>query len=396
MARTSGFSLGRLRRMSEVMRGFVDRGQVAGVATLLWRHGEVHFEAIGVQDLQTGVPIHRETLFRVASMTKPITAAAALILVEEAKLRLDDPVERFLPELSGQRVLRTLDGPVDDTVPISRPITLRDLLTFRLGFGMLLGHPDNSLPIQRAVAEAGLGISVNSPSLPPDVWIKRFGQLPLMHQPGEQWMYHTGAEVLSVLIARVTGTSFADFLEQRIFAPLGMKDTSFQVSEPALDRLATAYEFDAVSGKLKPYAEPRGPRYPAGATGLISTAADYLAFGRMMLQQGRFGRERILSRPTVEVMTTDQLTLAQKAASPFFPGYWDSHGWGFGVSTITARDMISAVPGRFGWDGGFSTSWYADPHEDMVAILLAQRLGNPLASQLNTDFLTLAYQAIDD
>jgi CubicO group peptidase (beta-lactamase class C family) len=329
-------------------------------------------------------------------MTKPITATAAMILVEEAKLRLDDPVERFLPELSGQRVLRSLSAALDDTVPLERAITLRDLLTFRLGFGMLLGQPANGLPIQRAMQAAGIGLGPDSPTLAPDVWIERFGALPLVHQPGAQWMYHTGSDVLSVLIARASGMSFADFLEKRIFAPLGMKDTAFQVPEPALDRLATVYEPDAVSGKLKPYAGSRGPHFPAGGTGLISTAADYLAFGRMLLQQGRFGGERLLSRPTVEVMTTDQLSLAQKAASPFFPGYWDSHGWGFGVSMVTQRDNTTAVPGRFGWDGAFGTSWSSDPREDMVAILLTQRFGNPLSSQLHADFLTLAYQAIDD
>jgi CubicO group peptidase (beta-lactamase class C family) len=395
MARTSGFSLGRLRRMSEVMRGFVERGEAAGLATLLWRHGEVHFEAFGVQDLATGVPIRHETLFRVASMTKPITAVAALILVEEAKLRLDDPIERLLPELAGQRVLRRVDSALDDTVPIARALTLRDLLTFRLGSGLLLG-PTEPLPIQRALADAGLAMSAESSSLAPDDFIKRFGALPLMHQPGERWLYHTGSDVLSVLIARASGMRFEDFLERRIFAPLGMKDTAFDVPEPALARLATAYELDAVSGKLKPYVAACGPRFAAGATGLISTAADYLAFGRMLLQRGRLGGERILSRPTVDVMTTDQLTPAQKAASPFFAGFWDTHGWGFGVCMVTQRDGTSAVPGRFGWDGGLGTSWYSDPHEDMVAILMAQRLGNPLASRLHADFLTLAYQAIDD
>jgi CubicO group peptidase (beta-lactamase class C family) len=199
------------------MRRFVERGEVAGLITLLWRHGEVHFEAIGVQDLASGVPMRHETLFRVASMTKPITATAAMILVEEAKLRLDDPVERFLPELSGQRVLRSLTAALDDTVPLERAITLRDLLTFRLGFGMPLGQPANALPIQRAMQDAGIGLGPDSPTLAPDVWIERFGALPLMHQPGAQWMYHTGSDVLSVLIARASGMSFADFLEKRIF-----------------------------------------------------------------------------------------------------------------------------------------------------------------------------------
>jgi CubicO group peptidase (beta-lactamase class C family) len=158
----------------------------------------------------------------------------------------------------------------------------------------------------------------------------------------------------------------------------------------------TPYQLDSEGGGLVRYPTRTEPTYPAGATGLVSTADDYLAFGRMLLRYGRFGGERILARPTVEAMTTDQLTLAQKAASPFFPDYWATHGWGFGVSIVTARDNVSSVPGRFGWDGAFGTSWYSDPSEDLVAILMTQRYANPLASKLNADFLTLAYQAIDD
>jgi CubicO group peptidase (beta-lactamase class C family) len=402
MSRSGGFSRARLARMSDVMRGYVERGELAGVVALLCRHDEVHVETIGAQDRETGTPMRRDTIFRIASMTKPITAVAAMILVEEAKLRLDEPVDRLLPELADRKVLRALDGAVDDTVPANRAITLRDLLTFRLGFGAVMAPP-GTYPIQQAVAEAGFTPGPNPPAHPPDDWIRRFAALPLLHQPGEKWMYHTGSDILGVLIARAARMSFEDFLAERIFAPLGMKDTAFSVPETKLDRLAMCYRTDAGTGRLTIYDEARGgrwarpPAFPSGGGGMVSTVDDYLAFGRMMLKRGRHGQDRILARPTVEVMTTDQLTPAQKAASPFFPGFWDKNGWGFGVSVVTRRDGIADVPGRYGWDGGFGTSWRNDPHEDMVAIILLQRLmSSPTSMDINEDFLTLAYQAIDD
>ena len=246
----SGLSTTRLGRLREVMAGCVDRGEVAGVVALIGRRGEAHVEAIGASDLATGQPMRRDTLFRVASMTKPITAVAAMILVEEAKLRLDDPVDGWLPELANRKVLRALDGPVDDTVPANRPITLRDLLTFRLGFGAVMAPPGR-YPIQQAMAEAGLAPSPLPSALAPDAWIERFASLPLLHQPGETWMYHTGSDVLGVLIARVSGMRFGDFLAERIFAPLGMKDTGFSAPETAINRLATAYQIDGETGRLK-------------------------------------------------------------------------------------------------------------------------------------------------
>jgi len=402
MSRSGGFSPVRLARLSDVMRGYVDRGEVAGVVTLLCRHDDVRVEAIGAQDLGTGAPMRRDTIFRIASMTKPITAAAAMILVEEAKLGLDGPVDRLLPELADHRVLRTIDSALEDTVPAKRPITVRDLLTFRLGFGAVMAPPGR-YPIQQAAAEAGFAPGPNPSSFAPDEWMKRFARLPLMHQPGERWMYHTGSDILGVLIARAGGMPFEAFLAERIFAPLGMNDTAFSVPQAKLDRLATCYQVDAGTGKLKVYDEARDGLwarpaiFPSGGGGLVSTADDYLAFGRMMLKLGRHRAHRILARPTVEVMTTDQLTQEQKAASPFFPGFWDTNGWGFGVSMITRRDGIAAVPGGYGWVGGFGTTWRSDPHEDLVAILLIQRLiGSPTATDINEDFLTLAYGAIDD
>jgi CubicO group peptidase (beta-lactamase class C family) len=231
--------------------------------------------------------------------------------------------------------------------------------------------------------------------------MKRIGSLPLLHQPGEQWLYHTGSDILGVLIARATGKTFETFLRERIFEPLGMTDTAFSVPEAKLDRLATFYQPDAATGKLVLFDEARGgrwarpPVFEAGGGGLVSTVDDYLAFCRMMLNQGKHGSERILSRLSVELMTTDHITPEQKAVSSFFPGFWDNRGWGFGLSAVTRRDELAGVPGRFGWDGGYGTSGYTDPKEEMVAILMTQSLGT-LFSNLYPDFWTLAYQAIDD
>ena len=399
---TAGLSRARLARMHEVMAGYVERGEVPGLVTLVSRRGEVHVDAIGAQAFTDPTPMRRDTIFRISSMTKPIIAVATMILVEECKLRLDEPVDALLPELAERQVLKRLDGPLDDTLPAKRPITVRDLLTFRMGFGQMLASPD-AYPILKAANELQIGMGPPSPSaMPaPDEWMRRLGSLPLMHQPGEQWMYNTGSDVLGVLLARASGQPLETFLRERLFAPLGMKDTGFSVPEASLARLATSYWIDPQSGKLVVYDEAesgqwsRKPAFPSGAGGLVSTIDDYLAFGQMMLSQGKHGNERLLSRLSVELMTTDQLTAEQKAAPDLISGFLDGHGWGFGVSVITRRDDIAAVPGRYGWDGGLGTSWYSDPREQMVIILMTQcAWASP--SPPNVYFWTLAYQAIDD
>jgi len=399
---TGGLSKERLSRMHEVMADYVERGDVPGLVTLVSRRGEVHVDVIGTQAIGESPPMRRDTIFRISSMTKPIIAVATMILVEECKLRLDEPVERWLPELAERRVLKRLDGPLDETVPAKRPITVRDLLTFRMGFGQMMAPPD-AYPILSAANEQRIGMGPPSPSsMPaPDEWMRRLGTLPLMHQPGEQWMYNTGSDVLGVLLARASGQPLETFLRERLFEPLGMKDTGFSVPAASLDRLATSYWPDPTSGKLTVYDEAMGsqwsrpPAFPSGAGGLVSTIDDYLAFGQMMLSQGKHGNERILSRLSVELMTTDQLTPEQKAASSLISGFLDGLGWGFGVSVVTKRDDIAAVPGRYGWDGGLGTSWYSDPREDMVIILMTQcAWASP--SPPNVYFWTLAYQAIDD
>ncbi len=401
---TGGLSGVRLGRMHDVMAGYVERGDVPGIVTLVSRRGEVHVDALGMKATGGSDPIRRDTIFRISSMTKPITAAATMILVEECKVRLDEPVDRLLPELANRKVLTRLDGPLDDTVPANRPITVRDLLTFRMGLGIVMAPPD-MYPIQTAMSEQRLGQEMPAPSTPPapDEWIRRLGTLPLIHQPGERWMYNTGSDVLGVLIARASGQPLETFLRERIFEPLGMKDTSFSVPAAKLDRLVTSYWTHPETGAIEIYDEAAGgqwsspPAFPSGAAGLVSTIDDYLAFGQMLLNQGKHGGERILSRLSVETMTTDQLTPAQKAVSSLFSNYFDSHGWGFGMSIVTRRDDVAAVPGRFGWDGGMGTSWYSDPREDMVTILMTQQAWTSASPpDVCLDFWTSAYQAIDD
>ncbi|QDW40931.1 beta-lactamase family protein [Bradyrhizobium sp. KBS0727] len=397
-----GLSKPRLGRMHDVMAGHVAGGDMPGLVTLVSRGGEVHVDVIGNMAIG-GAPMQRDTIFRISSMTKPVTAAAAMILVEECKLRLDDPVDPWLPELADRKVLRAVDARLDDTVPARRAITLRDLLTFRLGLGMLAVFPDR-YPIQKAVAEAGFAPGPVFPSFAPDELMRRYGSLPLLYQPGERWLYNSGTEILGVLIARVAGTSFADFLAERIFAPLGMRDTAFFVPGEELGRLATAYQRDDTTGDLKVFDDPAAGKYAAppvfenGSAGLVSTADDFNAFAQMMLNGGRLGSERILSRPTVELMTTDHIAPEQKQGSELFFG--GVRGWGFGLSVFTKRDDLAGRPGRpgrYGWDGGYGTSWYSDPGEGLTGILLTQRMmDSPQPPRAMVDFWTLAYQAIDD
>src|ERR1700730_4994487 len=399
MTSPGGLSKTRLGRLREVMTSHVEAGDMPGLVTLVSRHGEIDVDAIGKMTFG-GAPMQRDTIFRITSMTKPVTAAAAMILVEECKIRLDDAVDRWLPELANRKVLRTIDAALDDPVPAKRALTLRDLLTFGLVYGMIPVFPDR-YPIQKAIAEAGFAPGPVFPSFPPDELMRRYGTLPLVYQPGERWLYNSGTEILSVLIARAAGTTFGKFLRERIFAPLGMKDTDFSVPADKLNRLVTCYMRDHASGVLKVFDDPvtgkfaKPPVFENGSAGLVSTADDFNAFAQMMLNGGRLGSERILSRPSVELMTTDHLTSEQKQGSELFFG--DNKGWCLGLSVFTRRDNLCNVPGRFGWDGGYGTSWYSDEKENLTGILLTQRMmDSPQPPAVRADFWTSAYQAIDD
>ena len=394
-----GFSRKRLPRLHHALAAHVANGDMPGIVALVSRRGEVHVEVIGAQSFD-GAAMRRDTIFRIASMTKPVIAAATLMLVEDCRLRLDDPVDAFLPELANARVLKSLEGPVEDTVPARRPITARDLLTFTFGMGAVMVWPARH-PIQHAAAAAGLAPGPFPLDVSADEFMKRLGSLPLVYQPGERWLYHTGSDVLGVLIARVSGQPLEAFLRERLFAPLGMYDTGFQVTQSKLHRLASAYMMDPQKkalgffddAKTSRWSKP--PAFAAGGSGLVSTVEDFHAFYRMLMAGGVHEGERLLARPTVALMMSDQLTAEQKQGAELFFGPGAS--WGMGGAVVTRRTDIFTTPGRFGWDGGYGTSAHLDPAEDMVGILMTQRLmESPVAPRVFRDFWTAAYQAFDD
>jgi CubicO group peptidase (beta-lactamase class C family) len=393
---TSGLSRERLARLHDILATHVEGGNPPGLVSVVSRRGEAYVDVIGSTAVDGGTPMQRDAIFRISSTTKPVTAVATMILLEECVVRLDEPVDRFLPELANRRVVRRLDGPVDDTVPARRPITVRDLLTFRMGFGGYLGPS----PLNDAAAPLQLSAGPPQPALPPepDEWMRRLGTLPLMVQPGERWLYHTGADVLGVLIARASGLPFEVFLHERVFEPLGMKDTAFSVPPSDVGRLGPLYMPDQDTGALTVFDQPTGqwstpPAFPSGGAGLVSTADDFLAFAEMLLRGGA----PILSRPSVETMTSDHLTPEQKALGGFFPDDFDGRGWGFGVGVITRRDRAYEPVGQYGWDGGLGTIWRNDPSEQLVTILLTNTTWtSPRPPDAALDFLAAAYAAIDD
>jgi CubicO group peptidase (beta-lactamase class C family) len=340
----------------------------------------------------------RDTIFRIASLTKPITAVAVMILVEECKLRLDESIEPWLPELRDRRVLNSISSQPDDTVPALRAITVRDLMTYRMGFGSVMKKPD-TYPIQKLIREYRIGGDGSPrPAQAPgtEEWIRKLGSLPWMAQPGERWLYHVSADVLGVLIARVSGQSFGTFLRERIFDPLGMKDTAFYVPSEKIERLPACYSFNRQANRLILYDDAADsawlpePPFDSGGGGLVSTIDDYFAFCRMMLNKGRYRREQVLSRASVELMTSDQLTPEQRAVSEIFFGTHSS--WGFGMEVDIQRQDIFQTPGRFGWTGGLGTTAYTDPAEGLIGILFTQcMMDSPKPPKVFSDFWTLAY-----
>jgi CubicO group peptidase (beta-lactamase class C family) len=366
----------------------VGDGDVPGLVALVARGDEVHVEALGSLTIG-GPPVRRDSLFRIASTSKPITGAATLALVGEGRIDLDEPVDRLLPELAGRRVLRRIDGPLEETVPAIRPVTPRDLLTFTFGFGMDMRMFMS--PTQWPIVEAAerLALSTLGPPNPdapvdPDTWIANLGSLPLMAQPGERWLYNTGAAVLGVLLARAAGQPFPDVLRTRLFEPLGMRDTAFWTGDT--ERLATAYQ--PTPHGLVVWDEPTGrwsrpPAFPDGAAGLVSTADDLLAFARMLLGEGA----PVLSAEAARAMATDQLTEDQKRNGGFGDEFFAHRSWSFCQAVLDT--------GAFGWDGGLGTSWLVDPNRDLVVIVLTQRLfESPEPPQVHKDIQAAAYAAI--
>lgn len=390
MPNTDPLSAEGLTRFDEVASGHVGAEAVPGLVALVARGAQVHVTTAGSLSID-GPGVRRDSLFRIASTTKPMTGAAALALVGEGRLGLDDPVDSWLPELARPRVLRRMDGPLDDVVPADRPITVRHLLTFTMGFGMIVDMfmAPEPWPIVAAAGQrhlATLGPPAPDEQPDPDTWISALGSLPLMAQPGERWLYNTSASVLGVLLARVAGTSLPEVLRTRLFEPLGMSDTAFWASDS--HRLPTAY-LPTPDG-LQIWDRPDGqwsrpPAFGDGAAGLVSTVDDLLAFARMLLRRGA----PLLTAELVAQMTSDQLTPEQKARD--ITGFLDGRSWGFCQSVVTEGPHS----GAYGWDGGLGTSWLVDPVLDLVVVVLTQRLfERALAPAVHTDLQAAAYAAV--
>ena len=395
-------SKSRLERMHQVMSGFIERKEIPGLVALVSHHDEVHTETLGTLAFDNPAPMQRDTIFRIASITKLVTAVAVMILVEDCKLRLDDPIDPWLPELANRRVLKSISSELDDTVPALRAITVRDLLTYRMGFGSVMAMP-GTYPIQKLIRDYRIG--GDGPPRPRQAptmheWLHSLGSLPLIAQPGERWMYHTSADVLGCLIARVTGESFGTFLRKHIFDPLGMKDTAFHVPPEKIHRLPGVYFFNRQANRMDSFDDPANsawasePPSESGGGGLVSTIDDYFVFSRMMLNKGRHGSEQILSRATVDLMTSDQLTAQQREGSEIFFGTCSS--WGLGMAVDIGRSEIYNTPDRYGWTGGLGTTAYVDPVEGVIGILFTQRMmDSPQPPNVFADFWTLAYGAIE-
>jgi CubicO group peptidase (beta-lactamase class C family) len=390
---SGGFSAKRLARVRDVLKRYVDSGYTPGAVAVVARHGEIHVEAVGnlaFEGAGSNTRMATDTICRIFSMSKPIVAACAMTLVEQGTLRLDDPVDEFLPELADMTVLADPKGPLENTVPAERPITLRDLLPFRAGTGMAVGELGGT-PIAAA-------LDALEPPPSPDEWMRRLGALPLVYQPGERWMYDIAADVTGVLIARATGKSFGDALRERICEPLGMKDTAFSVAGENMGRLATLYMRDRKTDEVVATDRPDGrwsrpPVFESGGGGLVSTADDYLAFASALLAGGIHRGTRVLSRPSVTLMTSDHLTPAQKPFPGFPPAFHD-YGWGFGMGVRIRRTELGPSVGSYEWRGR-GNAWSNDPAEDMTMILMGQRDVEPPFA-MSRDVWTAAYQAIDD
>ncbi len=366
------FKGGALARLEANLKTHVADGQPPGLVALVSRGGETHVVTAGAMTIG-GTPIARDAIFRIASMTKPITAAAAMMLVEEGKLRLDEPIDRLAPELAQRQVLRRMDGPLDDTVAAHRPITLEDVLSFRLGWGLDF---NTEAPFAHAVGQLP-GFGSPNPAWPgnDDDFMGDLGLLPLQAQPGERWLYTAGSNVLGVLLARAVGQPLDVIFRERIFEPLGMRDTDFFVPPGKQDRLVTGYVKQ--NGTLAPFEPWNGlyakrPNFQAGDSGLVATVDDYGMFARFMLTGTAPGGKRLLKVETLKSMCVNRLTPEQMkdAEAILSPGC----GWGLGVCVRVSVSTDGPQPGAYGWNGGFGTSWFNDPAKGLIAILLTQRV----------------------
>jgi len=363
----------------------VDDGKLAGAATLLYRGGSVRVACIGMRDLESRLPVERDTIFRIASMTKPVTCTLALMLFEEGRFRLEDPVTKFAPQFEHMRVLRTPEGSLEDSCAAERPITFDDLLTHCAGFSNSAFHRG---PIGKAYADA-LGRDIDN-QLAPEEWIERLAQLPLIDQPGNGFHYGNSTDLLGFLVARIEDAPLGDVLQRRIFAPLGMKDTGFSVPVEKRSRRAGLCGFNhegrltalkTVPGGHTMTERPQGMTWVSGGQGLWSTLDDYLAFARMFVSDGTVDGVRLLKPQTLSMMASNQLTASQRISAKMFgrPLFAEGHGYGFGVAVVTEPEKADPLRcgggvGAVGWPGAYGGWWQADPNDGSVMIFLAHNM----------------------
>jgi CubicO group peptidase (beta-lactamase class C family) len=370
--------------LTAAIAGYVDRGELAGAAAAVWRDGETTTVHSGWRDIEARLPVERDTLFRVASMSKPITSMAALMLYDEGRFALEDPIADWAPEFARMHVLRSPDGPLDDTIPAERPITFADLLTHRSGltYGAVY-----SGPIAEAYRSA-LGRDIDSEVAPED-WITGLASLPLVAQPGAAFHYGHSTDLLGFLVARMEQASLGEVLEQRIFTPLGMKDTGFAVAPGKRSRRSAMHGFDDAGGLVKRDSaagdaflpeRPEGMAFESGGQGLWSTVDDYLAFARIFVGGGAVEGIRLIQPATLKRMTANWLTDRQRAEAqmlgmPVFAG----HGFGLGLAVVLDPEKASVLRGRGGvgtvsWPGAYGGWWQADPTDGSVMVFLAHNM----------------------
>jgi CubicO group peptidase (beta-lactamase class C family) len=387
-------------RLHDAMAARVAGGEYPGLVTLLACGDEEHVDTIGATAFDSPAPMRRDTVFRIGSLTKPMLAALTMLLVEDGRLRLDEPVDRLLPELADRRVLRRLDGPIDETEPAARPITVEDLLTLRAGFGQITEPEfDPPYPVVRAAAALDLVLGPPDPRTPysPDEWMRRFATLPLMDHPGRRWRYNVGSLVLGVLVARAGGGNLGDVSRDRLFGPLGMNDTAFETRPDGAGRIPVQYMTDPATGKLAsqdvtgPEVWTSPPVFPSGAGGLLSTIDDMQTFARMLRRHGVHEGRSIVSTGSVAAMTSNHLTPKQVAEGGLLLG---GQGWGYGLGVVIAPSDNGLAPGQYGWSGGYGTTWFNDPARDLTAIAFTQT-SDFLWNGGLTDFDRLAVMAVD-
>ena len=382
-----------MSNVHDILQTYVGNGSVPGAVGLMARGDRAEVAAAGSADVGGTSPMARDSIFRVASITKPITAAAVMMLVEDRRIALEDPVRQWLPELASPAVVRTPASPVDDVVPAVRPITVADLLTFRAGYGF---PSDFSLPaVGLLFSELKQGPPQPQLVAAPDEWMAALSRIPLLHQPGEAWLYNTCSDIAGVLIARVSGRPLPEFLAERLFGPLGMVDTGFDIPAGKLARFTSYYRTDPAGG-LELVDAPGGqwsslPAFPSAAGGLVSTVDDWHSFARMLLAGGRAGGRQLLSPASVRQMTTDQLTQPQRDASRLF---LEGQGWGFGGSVDVETIDTWNLPGRYGWVGGTGTAAHISASTGAVTILLSQvEMAGPTPPALMRDVWRYAAHA---